>query len=138
MPTPPDPLTALFEILLLLFPNHLYPGISILSSPRRKVSQMQIMSKLVACMIFSLSLQWSLLVKPLTFHAPQLTLLRGGDEMAGPRVDVSGTLSAVPGFESYAKGALPNQGDGRGSGTLAGEVGDTVQAMACGWVGRWQ
>lgn len=51
--------------------------------------------------------------------------------MAGLRVVLSGTLSAIPGFESLAKGALLNQGDGMGSCILVGEMGDVVQAMAC-------
>ena len=55
--------------------------------------------------------------------------------MAGLRVVVLETLSAVPGFGSHAKGALRDWGNERGSCTFAGEVGDTVQAMACD---KWQ
>ena len=49
-------------------------------------------------MTFSLSLQWTHLIKPLIFHAQQFTLLMGGDEMAGLRVvacQSSGILSSL-------------------------------------------
>ena len=56
-PPPPDPLTALLEIFVRLLPNHVYPGMIMVSLFLKNVSHGQSRSSSVARIILSQSLQ---------------------------------------------------------------------------------
>ena len=56
MPTPPEPLFALFETCVRLFPNHLYPEMSVISLSPRNASHRQMRSSLVASITLCLCL----------------------------------------------------------------------------------
>ena len=70
MPTPPDPLMALLEIFLLLFPNHLYPFKWISFSLVRKVSAIHIMSSLDVVITLLFSCCDGSRLQPQTFQKP--------------------------------------------------------------------
>ena len=103
-----------------------------MSLPLKKVSHTHNKSKPDATITFSLSLQWSLLMNPLIFHSPHLTLRPGGaGGLAGPRAASSDPRSAAPDPKWPATVAATTAA-GAPAAAMLGEVGDLAQNMGEG------
>ena len=106
IPTPPEPLQALLESDLLLFPNHLKPGMSNSCSPTKKVSLTHTISSSRALIILVLNRCEGSDPHPRTFQDPSLMTLVVGWGLS-EKTECYGQREGEFGVGQLERGAVP-------------------------------